>query len=302
MKKLKNEGAISENFRKVDIINNFWDICKGCRESFYYLKSLEMLCSIIITIKNELDEKIVKKIKSEYINIEKNYDNLEKKLLQRNINKKNGIAVSANYAGYNRKLCCLSTTELYDFIIKYADLKDNIDRVQIKILDFLIENRDKINNSLAKKDKRLESIYLHYYQDSLLNNALNHSTDEDKIVTYEFNCNGNESLLELKNNDIILPIYKIYTDYIYLFKTRREELKNLYELTLKLMDIDEKLREKIQIKKLNKKQYYFNIIVTIFTVIATITSIWSLTYTIHDHNYNKLIHNNYIDRLAHSVS
>lgn len=301
---------ISENLRRINIVDDFWELAKECRQSHYYLRSLKNFLNGSIVLKdNGKDgdkfrgiEMEVKDLNSRIVLAEDNFQLLEASMVaKKNEHDKSRINKSTEEAAATQlndsidtDLFYVKVSELFQLLIKFVKLKEEIDKLQLDILVCIGKNRSTINQIVSKKNSKLETVYTQCIENSLIETAFNHSVDEDKIDTYEFYAVDNEARAELKKSGIVLPYCLKVVDYSFNIKANRKILENYLKLTLKLLDMNQRIDEENELKKLNHKQYYFNIVVTIFTIIATICSIISLKYTIKDHSKISIKDSTYI--------
>ncbi|WP_039653735.1 hypothetical protein [Clostridium tyrobutyricum] len=276
---MQNKPILSENLRKVNIIDDFWDVAKECRESYYYLQSLKNFLNngFILKIDEKYNEQFkevnvdVAKISKEIESIDQEFTDLE--------NPKDTCNEPNSYQytnAYNKKIKDIKDTELLNLLIRNIELREKIDEMQIKVLDIIIKNRDLVNKSIINNNQKLDTIYIQCIEDNLMTLAFNHSTREDKIDTYELFIEENKIKNSSKEIRINLPYRCKVRDYSYIIKRKRYICKNYIKLTLKLVDLKTKVDENEEINKLNKKQYYFNKLVTILTIISTLCAILSI--------------------------
>ena len=287
---------LSENLRQIDIYTDFWIIAKECRESFYYLKSLKNLLinSSFLKADDVIKYKALRKNISDLI---KEFEELDGDLINKSKNKflvDQEIAtelVSNNRIKDLSDLKFLKEIEILQYVKNFLDLNSKIGLCQVKILEFLIEVKDKMNKAIVSSDDKLKFPYEEYNLKKLMILAFNHSSDEDMIITNEIVCSDKSIEKALLQLGIEFPINVKTHDNKYTIEKNREIIKMHYELSLKLMDMSEKLNEENQINKLTKNQYsyskqvtFLTWIVAILTVITTIVGGISLYYTIKSYN------------------
>lgn len=267
--------------RKIDIIKDFWLIQKECRESIYYLKSLIARLDgfSMITKDNRSSEEFNKRIKirKELIldskKICNEHEEQEKLLVS---NEKVDIAkeIASDDESYEIKDC--EDKFILDITVNTIKIKAKIDDLQVKIIDFLNYEMNAIIEEFIKKIPEAEELHLAHNINKLNYMAFNHNVDEDRIDTYLLDCSDRKYKNILKKTNINLPYTINVKNYEYTLKKVRELYSRESEFSIHLITKANFFKENTQIKKMNKKLYYANIIVTILTVITTIIAIYGL--------------------------
>ena len=182
------KDIVSKYKVKIELHEGLWRVAKECRESYYYLRSIEeWLSQIVITDKNDVEklDGIRKYINSDI----KEFKKLDEELLEgigKN-SKSNKEDVSKSESKLNDEntqsdLINLEYTDILNYIIKFVELRERIDKIQSDSIVFLIAIRNKVNNSIVREHEKLNNILLQYQQEIMAYMAFNHSHNEDKIV------------------------------------------------------------------------------------------------------------------------
>lgn len=272
MKKLK---CLYENLIEVDLFEEFWEYNKKCRESSYYLKSLMIKLKEMMIVENEnqhIDE-IEKECNNLYLNGKKyleEYYNLDNKFFQKSTDS------NINKLTNNESDVEINHSELLNLFSSMLVLKSELDLVQINILDIIIEINKSNIEKLIKGNDTLESDFLAELNLDVLSLESTHSTDEDKIVNYEIDIKNSKLKKELLNEGEKFPKYIKVKDYTYNLLRLRKKYVKYDKLFVKYLGMIKDEKEKEILNKRNEYQYYFNIIITISTVISLIIAIIGL--------------------------
>lgn len=172
--------------------------------------------------------------------------------------------------------------EIFNIIIKAINLKEKIDKLQLSILEFLYDTLNELNADIAKAYEKSNFLYISTLQKSLTKIRFEHSTDEDKIDTYELKCQNNDVRRDLKSKNVKLPYYIKARDYSYNLDKLRFKYDEQSKLNIELISMLQTIKKEEELQKLNKRQYYFNIIVTVFTVLSTLIGISQLIISLSD--------------------
>lgn len=272
IKNMKEKKIIHENLVEVDILYDFWNIQKQCRESYYYLYSLkEKLMNLTVNQDtynkdehNELFDSSKKLIEE--------FELLDKKIFSLDDNITQEVAASIeDINNNNQQEMNLNIT--IDFIKQAILHKERIDCLQIRILKYLTKNQNNINEGVSKKEKKLEVFYLNEMYKSLFTSSFVRSVDEDKIVTYKLFTKSKEVEKDLKKEKIEMPIYLKAVDYSYVLSILRNKAKRSIELTGQLLELSVRVSEENKIISYTRTATYVAIVSTVISVISILISI-----------------------------
>ena len=273
---------LHENLVEIDLFKEFWDYQKKCRESLYHLKSLKIaLESILVVNRNEEDAKKVKevinKLHSKCNVLISKYEEQEKILY--NYSKKNDedfseVAITID----EDNLTYLTDKEILKSMKTAISLKSEIDKVQIDILNLLI---DESKNTIDSIIKGFENLVMHFLKEKntrLLHFRTNRSVDEDKIITYKINISNIKAKKDFIAEKNQLPQWIKCTDYSYILDYKREEYIKFEGIVIEYLELTQK--EKIYITEKRKAglQLFFNIIITISTITTLVINILKYIY------------------------
>lgn len=297
---MRNIDVLTENLVKVDLIDDYWKIQKKCRRDFYNLRSLKIRIDnfnfIVETNRSKDDIKRIEQYRRELskraeilLNKFEVHDNKLK--IKSQIKNEDYISRSFDEVAMDK-----NEDELYyevDVVDILAHLREtiilrsNINILQKEILEELIEEQEYINSILI--DDAINGIWIQYNNDQLMKRIFNHSTDEDRIDTYQIDINNRSIKKEfIKDTSIQLPVYENCTNVDYDLDYLRNRFKDAFDLQIKICDIkDKNKKEEIQENR-NRKQHNFNITITIATIVTTMIYLIDLFITI----WEKLVQDN----------
>lgn len=286
--------TISENLIKIDILDNLWDVLKKCRESYYYLRSLKaMLESGTLLVKksdeneNRDTEMKVNESHKNMLSLEDEFNIIDSLLLNGGDTSSQTLAeeeaaTTKQQLVSDDSIKFMEEYKIFNIIISAINLKEKIDKLQLSILKFLYDTVNELNADIAKDYEKLNFLYISTLQRSLTKIRFEHSTDEDKINTYEISCKNNDVRRDLKIKNIKLPYYIRSRDYSYNLDKLRFGYDEQSKLNIELISMLQTIKKEEELQKLNKRQYYFNITVTIFTVLSTLVGISQLIMPLLD--------------------
>ena len=303
---INEKDVISEYKRKIELREGLVEVGKECRESYYYLRSVEYWLSDNVVIIGKTDVKELEEVRKVVSSVKKEFEKLDKELLDgidnnNEINSETLPEIVADKIDEDAQsdLSYIESTDIPNYIIQCVKLKSKIDKIQLTSIAFLIKMRDKINEETINENEKLRNIQSQYQVGIMADIAFNHSHEEDKIVTYEIYCKDSKLCSDFRKHNIKLPIFFSAKDYTYILNTHRGILNKKYELTMKLIELSIRISEEEQLKEMNKKQYSFNkqvviltYVITFLTVITLIIGVVSLKYVIDDHSNKEKIWNN----------
>ncbi|HAT4140587.1 TPA: hypothetical protein I9Z86_000495 [Clostridium perfringens] len=267
---------LHENLISVDVLNDYWKIHKTTRESVYYLDELIKFINNNNIQINEKDKILYryKILSKKFHEIDKN--NFKKEIMNINENKLEKEVAAEAY---------ISIGQQFKLIIKYINLKAELDELQYDLLRNLVDYENKKNKILVK-DNRLAKQKMKKIQiDNSIRHILKQSNEKDKLDTYKIfiDTKGMKSreLNELKkelSNEGYNNNYFIYDikDYTYLLKDIKLELRDELNLKDKLELILMEDEKNKKIEKRNNLQFWFNIIFGVGTLLGLLVSIIGL--------------------------
>jgi hypothetical protein len=267
-KKEKNEiFEIIENLREVNIDVDFFQVAQETRVSYYYLESLENLFGTHICTSKDYDIEGYRKKIEKISSTKTEYDNLESKVFK----------ISKDYS---KKKTCVDIENILNLTKDYIRLKEKIDKLQVEMLDYLLEvDKNLIELYVNKKPElELNELQMQYFLKSLMKSAFYHSTDEDKIINWSLTLFETDLKKEAKKKGIILPVKLKTCDYNYMIQKKRNLYKIGREEFLNLIQESSKKEEELLMKELNKKQFELNKIVKKISIIGIIIAVIGLIY------------------------
>lgn len=270
MKDNNYENIIRENLKVIDVYEGFFNEAKECRESYYYLRSLKNIFSIHLCREVDYDKKVIDELNKRIEQAELAFNAIEE------IAAINEVSIKDELMPMFTKT--IKLPQMIEMIKENLDLKSKLDKLQIDILNYLINIDNKIIDELTNNKTYLSDYYIQYKFNLLTNIAFIHSTDEDKIITNKIHCNSKNIENRLKDAGIKLPVYEKIRDYSFELTRKRNEYKLCRETLLKLLEMEPKLEEEIYFKELNKKQFSYNRQITILTYIVTVFTIITLIF------------------------
>lgn len=273
---------LHENLVEIDLFKEFWDYQKKCRESLYHLKSLKIaLESIVVVNRNEEDVKKVKevinKLHSKCNVLISKYEEQEKILY--NYSKKNDedfseVAITID----EDNLTYLKDKEILKSMKTAISLKSEIDKVQIDILNLLI---DESKNTIDSIIKGFENLVMHFLKEKntrLLYFRTNRSVDEDKIITYKINISNIKAKKDFIAEKNQLPQWIKCTDYSYILDYKRQEYSKFEGLVIEYLGLIQQEKIYITEKRKASLQFFFNIIITISTITTLVINLLKYIY------------------------
>ncbi|EOT2958950.1 hypothetical protein ACSW9O_09835 [Clostridium perfringens] len=267
---------LHENLISVDVLNDYWKIHKTTRESVYYLDELiKFITNNNIQI-NEKDKILYryKILSKKFHEIDKN--NFKKEIMNINENKLEKEVAAEAY---------ISIGQQFKLIIKYINLKAELDELQYDLLRNLVDYENKKNKILVKDNSLAKQKMKKIQIDNSIRHILKQSNEKDKLDTYKIfiDTKGMKSreLNELKkelSNEGYNNNYFIYDikDYTYLLKDIKLELRDELNLKDKLELILMEDEKNKKIEKRNNLQFWFNIIFGVGTLLGLLVSIIGL--------------------------
>ncbi|MCH1962952.1 hypothetical protein MCG45_08670 [Clostridium perfringens] len=267
---------LHENLISVDVLNDYWKIHKTTRESVYYLDELiKFITNNNIQI-NEKDKILYryKILSKKFHEIDKN--NFKKEIMNINENKLEKEVAAEAY---------ISIGQQFKLIIKYINLKAELDELQYYLLRNLVDYENKKNKILVKDNSLAKQKMKKIQIDNSIRHILKQSNEKDKLDTYKIfiDTKGMKSreLNELKkelSNEGYNNNYFIYDikDYTYLLKDIKLELRDELNLKDKLELILMEDEKNKKIEKRNNLQFWFNIIFGVGTLLGLLVSIIGL--------------------------
>lgn len=285
--------VLTENLVKIDLIDDYWNIQKKCRRDFYNLRSLKIridnISFIVGTNRSEKEIERKKKYRSELskraeilLNKFELHDN---KLKAKNqyLNEYNG-SINTDEVAIDKEDELYYLVDIKDILTHLREaiiLRSNINMLQKEILEELINEQEYIDSILI--DDAISGEWLQYQNDQLIKKIFNHSTDEDRIDTYQIDINNRSIKKEfIKDTGIQLPVYEKCKNVDFDLNYLRDRFKDAFDLQIKICDIKYKnKKEEIQESR-NRKQHNFNIMITIATIVSTIIYLIDLFITILD--------------------
>ncbi|MGB0880051.1 MAG: hypothetical protein ACPGTO_05750 [Polaribacter sp.] len=240
-----------ENLTIVSEPQHITKITEKTRVSVYYLRSLLSHEQIYLALKREVNSK---------------YQMLAEKHLQEFEELENKLYFQ------NDKANPLRGQKLIEVLKKYIVLKENIDKLQIKMIKEMVSiATGSIDNLL--KSRNLGKYSMEVRVSLLSNSAFSHSHREDKLDTYLFLEDDQEydTSIDFNNYDRL----KV-RNYEYLLKRNRKNLLYIFnKLTTIIFQVSEEEKKK-ELENLNIKQFSFNKQVTIITWIVGVATICML--------------------------
>ena len=285
--------VLTENLVKIDLIDDYWNIQKKCRKDFYNLRSLKIridnISFIVGTNRSKEEIERIKKYRSELSKRAKillnEFELHDKKLKTKNqyLNEDNG-GINTDEVAIDKEDELYYLVDIKDILTHLREaiiLRSNINMLQKEILEELINEQEYIDSILI--DDSISGEWLQYQNDQLIKKIFNHSTDEDRIDTYEIDIKNRSLKKELiKDTGIQLPVYENCKNVDFDLNYLRDRFKDAFDLQIKICDIkDKNKKEEIQECR-NRKQHNFNIMITIATIVATIIYLIDLFITIWD--------------------
>lgn len=279
MKNKKQDISIlSEYGENIDLKDTFWDVLKRTRSSIYEIKG-------IFTVFEELEvslKKETQEIRNEYNDILNSFNEIDSiffnqdKYYDENHNEV-AITDTRNYKSVYTKI---EIDKVLEILIANINLYHRISYLENRILNKILNLlRDKntfkattYELNLTLKSERSKTFFI---------DKFNRSHEEDKIISYCIDCKDKEVKQELKKRKYILPKYLKRQDYKFNNDRIKILVENEYKLNLYLDTLikEQKHINKIEavnaeMNKLNKKSFYFSIIIgtigTIFTILSYI--------------------------------
>ncbi|MDU2491195.1 MAG: hypothetical protein E7D27_11525 [Clostridium celatum] len=285
--------VLTENLVKIDLLDDYWNIQKKCRKDFYNLRSLKIridnISFIVVTNRSKEEIERIKKYRRELSKrseiLLNKFELHDKKLKIKNqyLNEDNG-SISKDEVAIDKDDELYYLVDIKDILTHLREaiiLRSNINMLQKEILEELINEQEYIDSILIGDE--INGEWLQYQNDQLIKKIFNHSTDEDRIDTYEIDIKNRSIKKDLmKDTGIQLPVYEKCKNVDFDLNYLRDRFKDAFDLQIKICDIKYKnKKEEIQECR-NRKQHNFNIMITIATIVATIIYLIDLFITIWD--------------------
>lgn len=291
--------VLCENPVEIDLFKEYLDYLKSMRESYYYLKSLYVnltegfvMCSDSLTdeeiqnrrkkLNNYRDR--TKKLLDEFNDFEKNKLGIENTQQVESQNVFEEIAVTKENNGDSMNTGW-EFEDLVSTLFYSIDKKSEMDLLQIEIINFINDETRHIINVLISDFQRLKNEFAFSIKKELVEYQMNHSVDEDKIVTYIIDVKDKDYNRILRKNGFELPLYHKKRDNTYNLIKARDMYKFYNDSMIHFMIELEKEKEKEVKEKRDKLQYRFNIMIGIMTIITTITAIVTIVIEILTYKY-----------------
>ncbi len=279
---------IHENLREILIPCKFFQLCKECRESFYYLESMEKIYKYQIVLKEEYGPERIQHLNERITNLKDSYNLLESE------------TITGNCANIEDNITCfdlkknIDINQLVDLLIKYVELKSKLDKLQVDLIDYVIDFDISLIKKIVESKKDLEPYYINFMKNYLISEAFNHSVDEDKVVTYKITTKNKEIIRYFKNHNKDIPIFFKLRDYTFELNKKREIYKLCRGEFLNFLALGPRVDAERHLRDLTEKQYKLNKHVVILTYLVAAMTFISLLfggissyYTIKDHLYNE---------------
>jgi len=264
---------ISENPREIDIMNDLFNVCKECREGFYYLLSAQNLLSSRLSLKRDIKIETYKSLNQRIKTAKSEYKSLEEKLLD------NQYLRKVNDKLLKAKVNMLEPLKTYELIKSYIELKVTIDKLQLDIFNFLAESEKAICDSMAEKEPLLKNIYLELYNEFLMIFPFQHSSNEDKITNYTLLIKDREFISDFKRVNIELPEHLNIRDYHYSVQKARNAFRFWRKTLIKMTASLDRLHDDERMKLMTEQQLILNKNITVMTKIVLGLTIITALFT-----------------------
>jgi hypothetical protein len=277
---------IHENLVEVDVMKDLFDIAKPCRESFYYLRSLKGILSGQVFLKE--DEEKVTNLLKQITELELAFEHHDEAFCVSEI-------IEDQLIKYEPE-SFVEIEFVFNSIKSYIDLKSKMDKLQLIVLNYLIDTESRIMGLLVEEIPYLERVEGILKLNILFLSAFEHSAEEDRIVSYKLFSKNHEVRKDLRTIGIELPEIVKARDYSFQLNKKRSIFQKHHESFVDLILKLPELEEEKYLKEISKKQYSLNKQITILTYIVVLLTIFSIGtglisayYIIMDHSAQQVI-------------
>lgn len=261
---------ISENYRELDIFDDFYLVQQECRESKYYLNSLVTMLQHHVVLPENYDKSIIDQYMKRANVIQEKYSELEKR---RGTEENGKIQCGIQDFDIEKHIVNIGIEKLPEIMLKYIKLKNEIDYIQVELLNYLIQVKKDMCEAISKTHDRLDIIFAEYNSQAQMYCALHKSADSDRVDTIAFSCKEKKVLKDLPKD--IHQKYKIRNNN-YNVEFYRNLLEMWQSFSIDILKQKEEFEQKSLLVDLSKKQYEINVCIVILTITVIILTVVSI--------------------------
>ncbi|MFW6016240.1 MAG: hypothetical protein ACOCRK_07350 [bacterium] len=264
-----DEIVISENLKKINVLEDFFKLNKMCRENYYYLRSLINLFKNRISLAQiEFDREMIitkNKIKKDINKVKNSFKNIEEIISSQ-------PTIEDEIKDFTpRKF--IEVKEIIEICKSSLTVNAKISKLQINILDFLIKNEKLLMEKIVDENPKLSEMHMQIETSFLINIAFDHSSEEDRIITYRLECTSEKFAKDLNEAGFDLPIIVKIRDYSFTVNKKRKLFREFHKDFIKMIAEIPKIEEQKYIIKLTEEQKQYNKQVTILTYIIVVLTL-----------------------------
>ncbi|NVK66317.1 MAG: hypothetical protein HWE22_17120 [Flavobacteriales bacterium] len=264
---------------------DFYEIAAECRESKYFLDSLEVFATEHIVLPEDHNEEKFYSHSKRIKDCQKQFEELEKKVFFNEENTLDDGRVK------------IDAFEIIDTGLKYIRLKEQIDQLQVDILEYQYEISYNLLNKFVEGKEYLKVLSSQYRSKSHLFSAFTHSRDEDKFDNYRITFK-NKGLIKEYSKKNEYPIRLKVRNHEFLLNKWREQFKTIKQSEVDLIIGSSRLEEEQEINKISLEQHKqskklnrLNVIAFAIAVIGLAYGTISTFYLIRDQTSNTTDYN-----------
>lgn len=261
---------------------DFYDIAAACRESKYYLDSLEVFATEHVVLPKDYDKELYLGNLTRIKECKGRFEELENEIF---FNEKKRLPDGRSQIDFN---------QIIQVTLAYIELKEDIDELQLDILKHQYNLGYSLINKFTEGREYLKELSTQYIAKYHLYSAFNHSRDENKFDNYRIEFSIEESVTEYSKENVY-PIQLKVRNYDYLLKKWREQFKTMKQSEVDLIIGSSRLEEEQKLNKIsieqfkqNQKLNKLNILATIIAIIGLLYGTISTIFLIKDHQVDKL--------------
>lgn len=273
------------NRKDLTLPEDFYEIASDCRESKYFLDSIEIFAIEHFVLPEDYDKETYRQNISRIKDCKKQFEELENRIFFNENNKLPDGRLQ------------LDVFEIIEAGLKYIELKEQIDELQVDILKYQYDIGYKLINKFVEGKEYLATLSSQYIAKYHLFSAFTHSRDEDKFDNYRIVFNDNDLIKEYSKNHEY-PIRLKVRNYDFLLKKWREQFKTLKQSEIDLIIGSARLEEEQEINRISieqnkqsKKLNRLNVIAFIIAIIGLAYGTISTIFLFQDHNNDKKDYN-----------
>lgn len=265
------------NLKELTLPEDFYEIASQCRESKYYLDSLEIFVTEHVVLTEDYEKSKHEALLNQLKNCKTLFKELENRIF---FDKQNKLS-----SGHVQ----IEVVVLIEACLEYIQLKEKIDELQLKILKYLYSVDHNLIHKFTEGIDYLTALGAQYSAKLHLLSAFTHSSEEDKYDNYRILLSNNVLIKEFSKKQNY-PISLKVRNYDFLLNKWRNQFKSIKQCTAELIVDSSRLKEEKEINRIvieqskqSKKINRLNIIAFLIAVIGLAYGTINTIYVVMDH-------------------